>query len=205
MVNTSSHQAPEDPFERSQPGDFRGNLIANEEWVERQEEALGAKLTTPVRRAIAVVMNRVDFTPLTALEKVKEEYFEGAEDESDAKIIEDISVNLREQIGGADVIDIRGARKLKEYEVFLKSVSASLHSALFGSSEQPDEKKFKAASRIKNIFYQLEYEINETGLISSDPKALQEEIDGYIEECGFDKNVFSDSVEKYVSLLAPNV
>ena len=117
MANTGSHPVsgdPEmDPLKKSRPGGFMVNVAKDGEWVARQEEALGVKLTTATRMAIAIVMNREGSTPLTALEEVKRESFEGAEGESDIEIIDAIIARLRKQIGETDVTNLHETESLE--------------------------------------------------------------------------------------------
>lgn len=191
----------QDPFKREQPGDFRGNVVGNEEWVKKQEELVGSKLQGMIRKSIAVAMAREDKTPIDALEKVKGEYFEADESDPDVQTINKIIGRIHSLAPIPAVTEIE--KEESKAEVFRNKLKRSLGKSVFEATKKRkfniSEKTRKAASEIDDIFKQVK-DGHEVGLIL-DAEELQAEVDDLVRKFGFDKEIFSGAVIKYDSLL----
>jgi len=195
-----------DPFKREQPGDFRGNVVGNEEWVKKQEELVGSELQGIIRKSIAVAMTSENKTPIDALEKVKDKYFGGDEEDSDVQTINKIigRIHSLAPIPATTEVEQKAKEaKKNKAEAFRDKLKRSLAKSAFEATKKHklnvSERMRGVASEIDDIFEQVKngYEV---GLLL-DAEELQAEVDDLVEKFGFDKEVLSEAVIKYDSLL----
>ncbi|NIA01867.1 MAG: hypothetical protein GWP15_00625 [Nitrospirae bacterium] len=155
-----------------------------EDWIKRQESAVGGKLQNMTRKAIVLAIADKGKSPTAALEGIKERYFEGDEKHPDAQIISRIIESIHSKVPLSAVAEIENNKA----EAFREKLRESLPASN------------RVVKNIENIFDHVK-DGYKSGLIP-DLYELQTEVDELVSILGLDKNIFSGAITKY-SLLVP--
>lgn len=170
------------------------------------EKYLGIQIDDAIRNDILAVLRDNQVSPQQALQDLKNSKYADQLYEPVAKLLDTLTDDYSQIEGDVNALRSGVAEAIEDVndvEAFEKKMSNSLKDTLFPyeKTEISDE-MLRAASRIRNIFYALREEVLGTGLIVSDPKELQSEIDGLAQEHRFNPEFFSGSINKYISLLS---
>lgn len=179
-------------------GEVPGQNVVD--WVSDVEADKRIGLSNDTRRHIASALISSD-SPELALTALRDELLDEKPETNKptAVVIDEVIKRV-----GENAEEVKKLRypELKNPDTFYALIVRSLQNTV-ESAENMDTENVKevetTADSINDIFEKLRDEV-ESGHITSDVKGLQNEIDGYVENLKFDKDIFEGSVKKYLEL-----
>ncbi len=205
FVDPSEEKGPYEAYDVKNPPErssenFAQKMASSEEWVQSFEEEVGVGLSGEIRREIAGVLASTDKPFSEALRELKVDLLKDPLNKPSARVIDEIIDYYKGVANDAVESKLFKAETPEDFQEHIDhSLKTTIHAASSGMEFKKSERITEAAFRIKEIFWQLDREL-EIGLLTSDLEVLQKEIDWYVSMLKFDGRVFNNSVQRYYDL-----